>query len=260
MEVAVRIVADSSRLADDPPPRIHCGGERILVAGNGPLVRTSPDSCAGAAELVVASSEASLLADLERHVGHGRETPRCYLGALRRTAGIEALLRRHRSTIVIADAAWPGSCLCDQLEGYAAATLLPLVRVARAVSGAGDARLVAVMRIAASAGEPAKRLMRSAARMIRYILRGDPTRLCLLECAPDADEGAVIDAVNGLLSGDGGAYRLAAPAGVIPERLDIGGPPPDAERILGRLAACAEGADERGALALLREMHETART
>jgi hypothetical protein len=230
----------------------------LLVAGNGPLVRRSPDSCAAAAELVVASLEASLLAELEPRIDHGGKTIPCYLGALHSSTGIEALLRRHRPSIVIVDSAWPGPRLCDQLAGYAAATLLPLVRVSRAVSAAADVRLVAVMRIAASANDEARRLVRSTGGILHRIFGDEPKRLGLLECAPDADEGAVIDAVNELLSRDGGAYRLAATAGLLPQRLDAGGPPSDVDGILDRLAACVDGDDARGALALLREMHETA--
>jgi hypothetical protein len=263
MGAAVRVVTDPSKWADDRPSTVHCRGQRVLVAGNGPLVRVAPVSCADAEDLVVASNEANLLAAVEQRIDHAGVTVALYLGALHRMRGIESVLRRHRPTIIVVDSAFAGPPLRDQLAGYAFTTLLPLERIARAASRTSGIRFVAVQRISASADESLRRLVRDASCMVRWIFRDEPRRLGLLECTAGSGEGIVIDAVNELLSGEDGAYRLVSEhptAGARLEELDIPDPPRDVERVLEGLAARVDGADEQGALAILRDMHETART
>lgn len=273
MGVAVRVIADPSRLDAErvvtAPPRLHvdrsaslsCRGQRVMVAGNGPLIEVAMAACAGAEELVVVSNEAGLLASVRGRGQPDGPVPALYLGIQHRRSDIEHVLRRHRPRIVIVDSACTGPGLCNPFEGYARTALFPLLTVAAAVSRTAGIRLVAVQRSAVPADASLQSLVRTAASILRWTFRNVPDRLLVLECGGGVETDEVINAIDTLLSGAGGGVYLAAAgagAGVRVDAVEGTAAADEVAEILGRLEESVGGTDETGIREILREMHETA--
>jgi UDP-GlcNAc:undecaprenyl-phosphate GlcNAc-1-phosphate transferase len=257
---SVRVVTDPSLPDAERMSMVRCGGTRIMIAGNGPLVESAVQVCGGADELVVTSNEAALLTAIGRRVPRDGVPVTLYLGVLHRRDEVERILGRHRPRVAVVDSAFAGPGFGNPLEGYARTALFPLWTLAAAVRRTRNIRLVAVQRDAASADDQLRRLVRVSTAVLRWMFRNDPERLLVLECGERAGTAGVVDAVNTLLSGTGGVFRLAERedgSGVPVEGGGAPAGPDDVADVLGRLAASAGAAEEPDALEMLREMHET---
>lgn len=260
MGASVCIVTDPSLLDRERTAIACCSGARVMVAGNGPLVESAAEVCEGAEELVVVSNEASLITAVQRRVQPDGTPTALYLGILRRQDDVERVLRRHRPRIAVIDSAWSGWGLCNPLEGYARTALFPMWNLSAAAARTPGIRLVAVQRSGLAADDSIRRVAAASTAILRWTFRNEPDRLFILECDEGAGATQVVNAVNTILSGTGGVFRLAARGSGFDarvERIETPAVPDNVEDILDRLAESAGKADDMGALDILREMHET---
>lgn len=260
MGASVRVVSDPSLIGGESAASFRCRGERVMVAGNGPLVGAAVDVCRRADELVVVSNETRALSAVRPRVRPDDTPTVLYLGIMHRPDEIRRVLRRHRPRIVIVDSSPVGPWLRNPFEGYAGTALLPLVSFAAAAEQAPDVRFVAVQREAIRADDEIRCLEAVSSSILQHMFRDDPDRLFVLEQCGEAVAADVATGIDTLLAGAGGVFRFVARGAGRGARFERAGPPPAPDgtgRILERLAAYAEKEGATDTFRIIRRMYET---
>jgi UDP-GlcNAc:undecaprenyl-phosphate GlcNAc-1-phosphate transferase len=258
MGVTVRVVTDGTLLPDHPSALGALSGERVLVAGNGPLVEASPSAFSRAGKLVIVSNESRIISESRRLAGSAPCTVLHYLGALSRRRDIEEILRAHEPEVVVVDTRFDPSGLGNPLGAYLATVFFPLVRIATAAARSPDVRFITIRRgVAVQRGGPLEKVVAAAGHVLRLIFRSDPARCFIISCRGLENDMHMIEALDTVLACEGGDFNLApghSTGTVGIERISSPETPPGAEEYLRELLMSCEEADERRTIDIIRNI------
>ncbi len=261
--VAVRVVSDTSAipvLQDLETDEFPCGGERLLVAGNGAVVSLAGDIFADASEIVSVSNEGHVLETAGRC--GGGESPSCsfYLGLLGDREAVDSILARHRPASVFAHFRFTSASLQNGIEAYVRTVLVPLCVLASAVHACGGTRLYV---IDDSPGESSSLIDRTARALERWLIarfEDEPERLSILRAGVERPAGWWSMMLIDLEGQGGGLFRVImhrenslryGRTDSIIERVEAD--TPYAPELLERMTRLVELCDERGIISLLEE-------
>ncbi len=258
MGVTVRVVTDGTRLTDRPSALNALSGERVLAAGNGPLVEAAPSAFSRAEKLVVVSNESRIISESRRLAGSVPCDVLHYLGALSRRGDIEEILGLHEPEVVVVDTRFDPSGLGNPLGAFLTTVFFPLVRIAAAASRSPDVRFITIgWGGTAQRGGTLEQAVAAAGHVLRLIFRSDPGRCFIIDCGGLENDVRTIEALDTVLAGRGGDFNLSSDLStgrVRIERISSPETPPGAEECLRELVLSCEEVDEKRAIDIIRSI------
>ena len=261
--VAVRIVSDTSAipgLQDLETSEYPCGGERLLVAGNGSVVSLAKDIFADASEIVSLSNEGPALETAGRCGGGVSMSCSSYLGLLGDREAVDSILARHRPSSVFAHFRFTSAALENGIEAYVRTVLVPLGVLASAVHMRGGTRLSVVCGNRGESSDFIDRAGRSIEKWLMTMFGDEPGRLSILRAGVERPAGWWSIVLMDLERQGGGLFRVImhrenslryGRTGSIIER--VGTDLPHAPEFLERMTDLLERRDERGIISVLEE-------